>query len=121
MTLDVTSIKGSDWAFKLKAHGEVVAELEDISQCIDIILGTPKGSDPLRPAFGCDAFLWLDKPISLALPNIKLAVFEALATWEPRATVTAITHEVVGASIAILVSWEAQGVSGENRVSYAAR
>lgn len=74
--------------------GAIVTGLEDIRQCIDFILRTVKGSDPLRPTFGSDVFDYIDKPLNIAIPNIKKAIFEAIDLWEPRVKIETISHEV---------------------------
>ena len=43
-----------DWQYKLNSIGSVAEGVEDINQCIAIILLTQKGSDPLIPTFGSD-------------------------------------------------------------------
>lgn len=84
-------IQSADWSPQLGALGEVVEALSDIDQCIRIILGTRKGSDPLRPLFGCDAWLWLDAPVDVALPNVVREVYAAIGMWEPRAEIVSVT------------------------------
>lgn len=64
--------------------GEVVNDIDDVNQCVGVILLTPKGSDPLRPTFGSNAHLYLDAPFPVAKPQIVREVFEALSAWEPR-------------------------------------
>ncbi len=57
------------WQLALGGDGPlngVVQQIADVGQCIRIILTTPKGSDPLRPAFGCDAGNFLDLPLDAA-------------------------------------------------------
>lgn len=75
--------------------GAVATGLENIRQCIDLILRTIKGSDPLRPEFGCDVFRFSDRPYNIAIPNMKKAIVDALNLWETRITVSSITHEIV--------------------------
>lgn len=78
--------------------GALAVGLEDIRQCIDIILRNIPGSDPLRPLFGCNAYKWLDDSRSTSVPNIKKEIFESLSLWEPRIEVDSITHEYRGDS-----------------------
>ncbi|MBO9674410.1 MAG: GPW/gp25 family protein [Sphingobacteriaceae bacterium] len=72
--------------------GAIATGLDDVRQCIDFILRTIPGSDPLRPLFGCDIFQYADDPVTTAIPNMKLAIFEALKLWEKRIVVSKITH-----------------------------
>ena len=55
-----------DWQYKLNKIGSVAEGVEDINQCIAIILLTQKGSDPLRPTFGSDIYKYIDYPINSA-------------------------------------------------------
>ena len=71
-------------------HGQ-----DDVAQCIHIILQTPKGADPLRPTFGCDAWRFIDAPLQLARPHIVREVFEALTRWEPRIKVQRVVVQAV--------------------------
>ena len=77
------------WQLALGGDG-VVQQMADVHQCIRIILTTLKGSDPLRPEFGCGAGNYLDLPLDAARPHIVREVREALA-WEPRVTVSGVT------------------------------
>lgn len=88
--------------------GEVVTEVDDINQCISIILNTVKGSDPLRPLFGCDAFLFLDKPVNVAIPNIIKAIVEAVGIWEKRAVIRTVQHETAEDGLTFRIGWETQ-------------
>ena len=92
---DITS---ADWSLRLDAAGApgsgiggVVQGLNDVNQCIQIILTTPKGSDPLRPTFGADVWRYIDAPIDTAMPAIVREVTEAITRWEPRVTVISIS------------------------------
>lgn len=78
---DITS---ADWSLKLGAIGEVVQGLADVSQCIAIIVTTPRGSDPLRPTFGADLWRYIDYPTNRAIPAIVNELTQALTLWEPR-------------------------------------
>lgn len=119
--VDVTTITSADWSHKVGSYGEIVEGLEDIAQCIRIILGTPKGSDPHRPTFGCDAWQYLDWPTNKALPHIIRECTDAVALWEPRATVTKITASYDLAHVNLVVHWTARlGTAGQSTVvSYA--
>ncbi len=107
---DVTS---ADWSLKLTAIGSVVQGLEDIDQCIAIILTTPRGSDPLRPTFGADLWQFIDSPISAAVPAVVREVGAAIAMWEPRVNVQSISVAPVsdgssqaGAHLNVSVTWQ---------------
>lgn len=78
---EITSL---DWSSQLGALGKVVEGLDDIRQCISIILGTQKGSLPHRLEFGCDLWKYIDLPQNVAQPHIVREVTQALSLWEPR-------------------------------------
>ncbi len=78
----------TNWAsLQLGTFGALVEDLDDVRQCVTIILRTPKGTVPHRPEFGCDAWRWLDAPLPVARPRIVAAVVEAIETHEPRVAV----------------------------------
>src|ERR1700722_16301764 len=90
----LTDIISADWSLELDTSGEpgsgvgnVVQGLADVNQCIQIILTTPRGSDPLKPTFGADVWRYIDAPINAAIPAIVREVTEAVTRWEPRVKV----------------------------------
>jgi hypothetical protein len=85
---DITS---ADWSLELGAIGEVVQGIQDIDQCIGIILTTPPGADPLRPTFGADLWRYIDVPVSVAIPSIVREVNAAITTWEPRVVLQSVS------------------------------
>lgn len=100
----LTNIPGN---FQLSSVGVgvVATGLEDIRQCIDTILRTIKGTDPFRPQFGSDVYLYTDAPLNIAIPNIKKSIFEAIDLWEPRITVTTITHSIDVAHLTFTITY----------------
>ena len=109
MAVRTSDLTSADWSPKVGSPGEVVTELDDIDQCIAIILTTRKGSDPHRPLFGCDAWLWIDKPANVAMPNIILEAVDSLEEWEPRMDLVSIKPQINGSQITILVEWQPKG------------
>ncbi len=112
-------IASADWSLALDLQGvpgsgigNVVQGLADVNQCIQIILTTSKGSDPLRPTFGADVWRYMDAPINAAIPQIVREVTEAILRWEPRVTLVSINVTSVlggdaqaGAHLNISVTW----------------
>lgn len=112
---EVTEIKTSEWSVSLKAGGEIVEGLEDINQCIGIILITEKGSDPLRPEFGADIRRFIDRPVNQSVPNIIREVYDAISIWEPRAMLTSVTATVDISTVTIRINWKR--ASSENQTT----
>lgn len=116
------------WQLALGGDGPlngVVQQIADVHQCIRIILTTPKGSDPLRPEFGCDASQYLDLPLDAARPHIVREVRAALA-WEPRISVDGVTvsqgKEQSGGHAVVRIAWtlaDMGGTGGKNTTSVA--
>ncbi len=52
------------WQPALQAPGEIVRGLDDIRQAIQIILRTPRGSDPHRPEFGSNLHLYSKRKLT---------------------------------------------------------
>ena len=114
----LSQITARNWQLALDQPGDVVADLDDISQCIRVILTTPKGTDPLRPEFGSDLHLYLDYPIHRARPHVVRESVEAIRRWEPRVTVERVEFYLVEVShAAIRVVWRlADGFQGSTEV-----
>jgi len=78
-------ISARDWSMALQDTGrDVVEALDDIAQCLRIIVTTQKGSDPLRPDFACDLFSYLDKPTTTMTPHAIREITAAVRRYEPR-------------------------------------
>ena len=93
--------------------GSVVTGVDDVDQCIAIILTTPKGSDVLRPTFGTDLWKYIDAPISQAGPAVVREVTQSITQWEPRVKVLSVISTPMsnittqpGAHIEITVAWQ---------------
>lgn len=95
----LAQIKSPVWAYSMQGGGAIAEGLSAIRQAIDIIIRTTKGTDPLRPTFGSDVYLYQDYPANVAIPNIKLAILTAIATWEKRVVVTKIGHSINGSQL----------------------
>ena len=112
-------IISADWSLALDIPGQpgsglgnVVQGAADVNQCIQIILTTPKGSDPLRPTFAADIWQYIDYPIDAATPAIVREVTEAITLWEPRVTLIGVSAAPVvdestqsGAHLQVNVTW----------------
>jgi len=103
--VDVTRIASADWSRQVGALGQVVEQLADIEQAMGIVLATPKGADPHRPTFGCDAWKYLDHPTNSAIPHVIREATEALREWEPRANIVRITATIEASHVIMLVEW----------------
>ena len=84
VTKVLETIQSGYWSPSLKTHGEVLEGVDDIAQCIEIILLTPKGSIPHRPNFASDIPSLVDLPQTAIGPRLIAAVYDAILTWEPR-------------------------------------
>ncbi len=88
------NVRSTYWQISALGVGIIAEGIEDIRQCIDLILRTRKGTAPLNPLFGSDVYEWVDKPVTLSIPNIKKAIIDAIGIWEKRVEVQKITHEI---------------------------
>ncbi len=88
----VSNIKSKTWCISTLGSGVIAEGLASLRQCIDIILRTSIGSDPLRPLFGSNVYKYQDAPIDRSIPNIKKSIIEALSIWEKRIKVVSINH-----------------------------
>ncbi len=109
----------ADWSMELDVTadaagaglGHLVQALDDIQQCLLILLTTPKGSDPFRPTFGADLFRWIDAPIDIATANLAREAAVAIQTWERRAVFESLSVAPIdatdqsGSHLQLTVSW----------------
>jgi phage baseplate assembly protein W len=89
MTL-VKDIITKDWSLSSTTQGEIVQGIFDLKQCVYNILMTVKGTDPLRPDFGCDIFKYMDKPTNRVVPQMMKSITQAVELYEPRVQITKI-------------------------------
>ena len=124
---DLRTLDAKYWQPRLGALGEVVQGLEDIHQCILIILSTPWGSDPLRPRFALDLMSYLSRAFTVVGPKFKRDVILAIAEFEPRAKVLSLVlEEDLEGRKTLLVRWEPTGAEPDagpvvvSRITYEA-
>lgn len=113
--MNLDEIKSVDWQFKLNDIGNAAEGIDDIDQCIKIILMTRKNSNPHRPEFGSNIWQYIDYPINEAVPNIIREAFDAIALWEKRVQINAITAEINKSQINIKIDRQIKGTD-ENGV-----
>lgn len=94
-----------DWQYKLNDLGSVAEGVDDINQCIAVILTNRKGSVPHRPTFGSDIYKYVDYPVNEAIPNIIRETTDAIQLWETRIKTTSITAEIIKSQIKINIEW----------------
>jgi phage baseplate assembly protein W len=99
MATNLGDIIATNWQLSGKTIGQVVSGIEDIRQCVGIILTTTKGSCPLNPLFGSDIWRFIDTPVSTAVANISAEILDSVGKWEPRITIRRLTYEIVGSMI----------------------
>ncbi|MBK1890736.1 GPW/gp25 family protein [Undibacterium sp. 14-3-2] len=115
----LTQISASHWQLALNRPGDVVTDADDISQCIQVILTTPKGSDPLRPEFACDLWRYIDAPISKTTPHIVREAWDAIETFEPRINLISISPRSGSepGQIILHIVWEIAGQKNQTEVT----
>lgn len=102
---NTSNIKTKNWSLSLINPGEVVTDLDSINQCIYTIVTTVRGTDPYNSKFGCGLFLYVDKPVNVAIPNMVREIGNAIALFEPRATVTKIEYKLDISSVEFSIYW----------------
>ena len=113
--MNYTAPLSKHWQIAPANHSaDAVQGADDIDLCIQNILMTRKGSDPLRPEFGSNYFDYIDQPEDIFLPNAVREVVLAVQTWEPRAVVDKVNFEGAAPHIGMTVHWHvADEVAGE--------
>jgi uncharacterized protein len=119
MTL-LKDIKNPEWSLSIYEPTKVVEGLSDIAQCIYIIVMTEKGSDPLRPEFGCGLLQYIDAPVNSAIPNMIREITEAINLWEPRVEIVSISSQIEEAHIKFSLTWRTlDGLQQTTVIEYA--
>jgi len=113
----MTETKTKNWQAKIGSIGSRVYGIAEIEQSIRIILTTIKGSVPLRPDFGCDAFLYLDEPVTTAKPHIVREVTTALTRWEKRIKIESVTVKADENGLLVSVNWKTASESAKTEVT----
>lgn len=93
-----------DWQPALGADG-IVGGLDDIDQCIRIILNSPPGCDPHRPDFACDIRKYVDWPQNRAAAYIVRDARAAILKFEPRVSDVQFSVAHSMGAIEITVDW----------------
>jgi phage baseplate assembly protein W len=110
MAQDVHNITAADWQPALNSLGDIVQNYDDVDQCIQIILTTPKGSVAHRPDFGSNLWLYLDNPLPQSIPHIIRESVDALSRWEPRIELLGFVPSIIPPSQVMLqVQWRVTG------------
>lgn len=107
---DAMSIPTSPyWQLSIDSPGAVVEGINDIRQCLFVILTTEKGSDPLRPDFGADIYKAVDLPAARIAPILKASILEQVELYEPRVEVLSVSIAYKTEShVAVRLSWKAK-------------
>lgn len=116
--IELQNIQSKEWGISISAQHEVVQGLNDIHQCVLIILSTQKGSDPLRPEFGADLSPFQDLPMTDAIPGIINEILTAVGNWEPRAKINAITYVVNYSQVTFAINWTVNTGDGAPEYTY---
>ena len=95
MAVNLKDIKFVNWQLSTKRLGDVSEGIEDIRQCIGLILTTTRGSSPLRPSFGSDIWRFMDTPVTTAVANISSEIINSISIWEKRIDIEKLVYNVV--------------------------
>lgn len=105
--INISDISTDRWSMSITNFGEVVADVEDLKQCLYIIVSTRKGSAPGWRAFGCGLFDHLDKPVNVVGPLVVQEMRASIERWEPNIVIQDITfsHEDLG-KVRWTIKWQ---------------
>jgi phage baseplate assembly protein W len=99
MATKIQDIRATNWQLSNQTIGQVVEGIDDIRQCMGIILTNTKGSDPMRPLFGSDIWRFIDTPINTAVANISAEIIDCIGKWERRIIIKELTYNIAGSRI----------------------
>lgn len=104
--MTVNDIKSVNWQLSATQPGGVVEGVDDINQCIHIIVTTVPGSDPFRPDFGCGLSAMLDQPVQAAAPLMATRIKDAVTLWEPRVDVRKVAYTIEVEVVRFKLEWK---------------
>jgi len=117
--MNTQEITSPNWQLSLTEPAGIVQGLDDINQCVLVILSTQKGTDPFRPEFGVDVMAYVDKPVSIAVPNLIRQIKEAIEIYETRVTVEQVKATTDVEKISFSVKWKTvDNIERVTEVSY---
>ena len=97
------------WQMSLAEQGAIVEGIDDIQQCLETIILTEQGSQPLMPEFGANVYSAVDAPASDVLRIIKTTITEQIARYEPRAVVVSLAVKRDGLEkVKVSLTWKAK-------------
>ena len=102
-------------SINIKTYGNLVDGIQEIYQSWYIILNTIKGSDPLRPNFGCSFFEYVDKPISSLDGAFISTIISELETYEKRATISKV-EKIITSDGKISITISGYQISSGNKI-----
>lgn len=117
--MQASEINTKNWQLSVTEPGEIVTDLADIDQCVRLIMGTQRGSDPVLVDFGVDLLAHVDKPTTQILPSLVKDVTDQLRRYEPRANILSVsgTSPEMG-YVLITVVWEYANVTESTKFNY---
>lgn len=114
MSSALSVVYSPDWQLSNQQPDELVQGIGDITQCIENILRSQPGTDPLRPTFGCDYIRHIDKPVTVAAPLIVNEIIDAIQTWEKRVTIQSVNYRIEAENVIYEISWTSKYGDGVN-------
>ena len=113
--MNIYEVQSTLWSMKIGTFGGIVQGLDDIDQCIEILVKTRKGSVPLHPEFGCDAWKYIDAPINIARANIVKEVTDSITEFIPAIQLVSVTVNLnSNSNLIISIQWTLNGSSDVN-------
>lgn len=99
MATTLQDIRATNWQLSLQTIGHIAEGIEDIRQCVGIILTTSKGSCTINPLFGSDIWRFIDTPVTTAVANISAEILDSVGKWEQRIIIRKLVYDIQGSRI----------------------
>ena len=92
----MTQWKGMAFPVTLENGGVQCSEdIENIRECIWIILSTRRGERVMRPDFGSNFFDLIDFPLNqVFMARLRYEIYQAIEEWEPRVKTNVVQVEI---------------------------
>lgn len=106
MAVHIDDITTKTWSIKVASLGDIVADVEDIKQCVALIIFTRKRTVPGLPEFGCGWYDYIDYPITSAGALIVREIRNAVSRWETRAAISDLQYKIVEGNLQIRITMQ---------------
>jgi len=104
--MNINEIKNANWCLNLKEpFNSYLTGVEEVNQCINLLLFTPVGTIPGNPEKGSRIDEILDLPILEAIPLIVKEIHRIIPLWIPKIKLVKVKTKINETGIIVFIEW----------------